>query len=97
MICVRGTRRKGQVAFVGESGDLTVKVSNDLIRNGLTLHGAWHWNLTDTAIIMETIQRSAHLVDKLITHTFPLSQVEKAFKLQIKGQCGKVLLHPQID
>jgi L-iditol 2-dehydrogenase len=93
-ICIHGTRRKGQVAFVGESGDLTVKVSDDLIRNGLTLHGAWHWNLTDTAVIMETIHRSAGLIDKLITHTFPLPKVEEAFKLQVTGQCGKVLLHP---
>ena len=94
IICVHGTRRKGHVAFVGESGDLTIKVSEDLIRKGLTLHGAWHWNLTDSAVIMKTIQRSADLIDKLITHTFPLSQVENAFKLQITGQCGKVLLHP---
>ena len=94
-ICIRGTRRKGQVAFVGESGDLTLRVSEDLIRNGLTLHGAWHWNLKDTALIMETIRRSAHLIDRLITHTYPLTEVEDAFKLQMTGRCVKVLLHPQ--
>lgn len=93
-ICIAGTRRKGQVAFVGESGALTVRVSDDLIRKGLTLHGAWHWNLQDTAILMETIRRSPHLIDKLITHTYPLSQVENAFKLQLTGKCGKVMLHP---
>jgi len=95
-ICVQGTRRKGQVAFVGESGDLTIRVSDDLIRNGLSLHGAWHWNLQDAAIIMETIGRSAHLIDKLVSHTFPLAEIEEAFKLQITGRCGKVLLHPQM-
>ena len=93
-ICIAGTRRKGQVAFVGESGDLTLRVSDDLIRNGLTLHGAWHWNLQDTALLMDTISRSAQLIDKLITHTYPLEQVEDAFKLQITGRSGKVLLHP---
>jgi L-iditol 2-dehydrogenase len=93
-ICIAGTRRQGQVAFVGESGDLKVRVSDDLIRKGLTLHGAWHWNLQDTALIMETISRSAQLIDKLITHTYPLEQVEDAFKLQMTGRSGKVLLHP---
>ena len=94
LICIAGTRRKGQVAFVGESGDLTLRVSDDLIRKGLSLHGAWHWNLKDTAILMETIRRSASLIDKLITHSYPLAEVEDAFKLQMTGRCGKVLLHP---
>jgi len=94
LICVRGTRRKGDVAFVGESGNLTVKVSQDLIRNGLTLHGSWHWNWTNRKKMMETIQRSSDLIDKLITHSFSLTQVENAFKLQMTGECGKVLLHP---
>jgi L-iditol 2-dehydrogenase len=93
-ICIAGTRRKGQVAFVGESGNMTVGVSDDLIRKGLTLHGAWHWNLQDSAVLMETIRRSEPLIDKLITHSFPLSRVEDAFKLQLTGKCGKVLLHP---
>ena len=94
LICVRGTRRKGHVAFVGESGDLTVKVSQDLIRNGLTLHGSWHWNLRDRDKMMETIKRAPGSIDRLITHTFPLSEVEEAFKLQMSGRCGKVVLHP---
>ena len=94
-LCVRGTRRRGHVAFVGESGDLTLRVSDDLIRNGLTLHGAWHWNLQYTDLVMETIRRSAPLINKLVTHTFPLSRVEEAFKLQMTGKCGKVLLYPQ--
>ena len=94
LICVRGTRRKGQVVFVGESEDLAVKVSQDLIRNGLTLQGSWHWNLTNKEKMMKTIKRSSDLIDKLITHIFPLSRVEDAFKLQMTGKCGKVLLHP---
>lgn len=94
LLCVRGTRRKGKVAFVGESESLTLQVSNDLIRMGLSLHGAWHWNLRHTDKLMETIQRAAGLIDILITHTYVLEQVEDAFKLQLSGQCGKVLLHP---
>ena len=94
LLCIRGVRRKGQVAFVGESGNLTLKVSDDLIRNGLILHGAWHWNLADTGKMMKTIQRSGHLIDQLITHIFPLDKTQEAFQLQVTGKCGKVLLHP---
>jgi L-iditol 2-dehydrogenase len=94
LICVKGTRRRGQVAFVGESGGLTLQVSEDLIRKGLSLHGAWHWNLRHADRLMETIQRSSGLIDQFITHTYPLKQVEEAFRLQLSGRCGKVVLHP---
>ena len=94
LACVHGTRRKGQVAFVGESKDLTLNVSDDLIRNGLTVHGNWHWNLKDAPQMLRTIADSKSLIAKLVTHEFALAEAEEAFKLQMSGACGKVLLHP---
>lgn len=93
-LLIDATRRKGQVAFVGEAGELTIHISNGLIRKGLTLHGQWHYNQADTARIMQVIRQSRTLLDKLITHTFPMSRVQEAFELQMTGQCGKVVLHP---
>lgn len=92
--CIDGTRRRGQVAFVGESKDLTVRVSDDLIRKGLTLYGSWHWNLKDVDLMMNTIAENRSLIAKLVTHRFALAEAESAFKLQMSGDCGKVLLHP---
>jgi len=91
---IDAARRKGQVSFVGEGGDLTIKVSNDMIRKGLTLRGAWHWNLSDAPRMMQMIRESGDLIDKHITHTFPMSQAQEAFELQVTGECGKVVLHP---
>ena len=96
-LCIDGTRRKGLVAFVGESKALEIMVSDDLIRKGLTIFGSWHWNLNDTKKIMDTIAGNKSLIANLVTHKFPLSEAEDAFKLQISGNCGKVLLHPAID
>jgi L-iditol 2-dehydrogenase len=93
-LCIDGTRRKGKVAFVGESKAFEIMVSNDLIRKGLTISGSWHWNLNDTKKMMGTIENTKNLIDKLVTHRFPLSEAEDAFKLQISGNCGKVLLYP---
>ncbi|MDX1931414.1 MAG: zinc-binding dehydrogenase [Capsulimonadales bacterium] len=87
-------RRRGQVTFVGEAGDLTVHVSNDLIRKGLTLHGQWHYNLGEAPALFEVIRRSAARIDRMITHTFPLERVRDAFERQLTGNCGKVLLKP---
>lgn len=93
-LLIDAARRKGHVAFVGEAGDLTIGVSRDMIRKGLTLHGEWHYNLMDTPRIMQVIQRSSALLDRFITHTFPMNRVQEAWELQITGECGKVILHP---
>jgi L-iditol 2-dehydrogenase len=93
-LLIDGIRRKGQIAFVGEAGDLTIKVSDDMIRKGLTIHGAWHYNLADTPRIMRIVADCADKLDKLITHTVPIAKVTDAFELQLLGQCGKVVLHP---
>lgn len=92
-LCIDTARRKGHVAFVGEGGeDLTVSVSNDLIRKGLTMHGSWHYNLAYTPRMMQLIQESTDQLDLLVTHRFPLERVQEAFELQITGQSGKVVL-----
>ena len=93
-LCIDALRRKGRMAFVGESGDLTITVSDDLLRKKLTLYGSWHYNLAGTPRIMRVIQDRADDLDTLITHTFPLDQAQDAFELQLTGQCGKVLLKP---
>lgn len=96
-LLIDATRRRGQVAFVGEAGELTVHVSNDLIRKGLTLHGQWHWNLTYAPQMWELVRQSGRLLDRLISHRFPLSQVQQAWELQTTNNCGKVLLFPQAE
>ena len=93
-LLINATRRNGAVAFVGESGDLTVKVSDQLIRKGLTLHGIWHYNLKDIPKIFNTAKQSKKLLDKMITHFFPMSKVKDAWELQMTRQCGKVMLNP---
>jgi len=93
-LAIEATRRRGEVAFVGEAGPLEIKVSNDMIRNGLSLLGVWHWNLTDTDQMIQLIRDSGEKLDKLITHTFPMSRTQDAFELQMTGECGKVLLNP---
>jgi L-iditol 2-dehydrogenase len=87
-------RRKGEVTFVGEGGEVSIHVSRDTIRKGLTLRGSWHYNLADTPRIMKIIRESSKSLDNLITHKFSLGEVQKAWDLQLTGDCGKILLYP---
>ena len=63
-------------------------------RTGLTLHGIWHWNLADAPDMMRMIGRVGEKLDVAITHRFALDRIEEAWKLQMTGQCGKVIIKP---
>ena len=91
-LCLDAVRRKGQVCFVGEAGDLTIAVNRDLLRKGLTVHGAWHYNMAHTPRMMQMIGEVTDQLDRQITHTFSLDEIQQAFELQVTGQCGKVVL-----
>ncbi len=95
-LCIDGTRRKGTLSFVGESGrnPSQLFISDDMIRKGLTLHGSWHYNLALTPKILRVIAANSHKIDHLISHRFPLQEVQTAWETQVGGQCGKVLLKP---
>ena len=91
-LLIDAARRKGQVAFVGEGSEMEIHVADDLLRKGLTLLGSWHYNGNDIPRMMKLIAEQKDNLDKLITHRFPLSQVQEAWELQLTGNCGKIIL-----
>jgi threonine dehydrogenase-like Zn-dependent dehydrogenase len=93
-LCIDATRRKGQVAFVGECNDeLPIRVSPDMIRKGLTLIGSWHYNLAYTPQIMQVI-RGSPVIQHLISHVLPMSRVQDALELSASQQNAKIILKP---
>ncbi len=89
----QATRIRGQMASVGWGGPIRMA---DLVARGITLHGCWHWNHLKMGSRMAwTLRAAGCLLDKLITHEFAMDNVEAAWKLQMTGECGKVLLRPQ--
>lgn len=93
-LCIDAVRRRGRVAFTGECmKDLTIQVSRDLIRKGLTICGNWCYNASDLPAILQVIQKSP-LMEQLISHVYPMSKIQEAFELLVSGECAKVILHP---
>ncbi len=94
-LCIDGTRRKGTVTFVGESNaDTPLRISPDMIRKGLYLIGSWHYNLKETPRMMQMIRALGSKLDELVSHHFPLAQIQQAWETQVTGECAKVLLKP---
>ena len=87
-------RRRGMISLVGECGDdLPIKASNDFIRKGIALMGQWHYNLNGIFKIMKVISESP-VVDKLITHVFPMSKIQEALEISATHDCAKIILKP---
>jgi L-iditol 2-dehydrogenase len=91
---IEALTRRGELTFVGEGGDLTIDVSGDMIRNGLSLHGQWHYGRGLVSEVMDVIEASPDKLDAFITHEFPLEEVASAFELQMTRETGKVVLRP---
>lgn len=85
---------RGSLAIVGEGGAFEVDGSADLIRTGVEIFGVWHYDLEHAAAVFDVIAANEERVDRLITHEFPLGDVERAFELQAERRTGKVVLHP---
>lgn len=93
-LCIDATRRRGQVTFIGECyDDLSIKVSPDLIRKGLTLHGSWHYNLALFPKIMHVLQHSP-VIDHLISHVIPMSRIQDALETSASHDSAKIILKP---
>jgi threonine dehydrogenase-like Zn-dependent dehydrogenase len=84
-------RRKGSMAFVGWGGQVE---ANTIITKGLTIHGAWHYNIHIVPRLLQVIGASGAAIDRLITHRLPMDQVQQAWEIQLRGECGKIVLYP---
>ena len=95
--CIDATRRLGQVCFVGEcSQDVALQASRDMIRKGLAVHGSWHYNLSLYPKVLQVIEQSP-VIDRLVSHAFPLEQTQEALAICASHDCAKVLLRPWDD
>ncbi|WP_261305962.1 zinc-dependent alcohol dehydrogenase [Paenibacillus andongensis] len=93
-LLIDAVKRKGKVTFVGEcNAETPIRISDDMLRKGIQLIGSWHYNLNEFNKIMEIIKNSPSTED-LITHTFPLSNIQEAFEVSASGRSGKIILKP---
>ncbi|OLN21984.1 alcohol dehydrogenase [Domibacillus antri] len=74
-------RPHGRVAFIGESKETTIKPSEQLIRKQIMVMGSWYFPIHEYEEIANFIVKKDLPVEKLVTHKFPLTEAETAFRL----------------
>jgi len=87
---IRGTRKWGDIAFVGEGGSCCFEPSPDIIHDQKRIHGSWVTSIWRMEELVERLERwNLHPAD-LVTHRFALADVAQAYALMASGKCGKV-------
>lgn len=90
LTAIKNTRRWGRVALVGEGGQLTLNVSEELIHKQLTVHGSWVTSTTRMRELLERLDRWGLHPERIVTHTFALEEAAAAYQLADSGTAGKV-------
>jgi threonine dehydrogenase-like Zn-dependent dehydrogenase len=86
---VRSAATWGRVALVGEGGQVTFDVSQDLLRRQLTLHASWTFSSIGQEECARFISERRVPLGRLLTHRFRLDDAESAYRLFDTQTTGK--------
>jgi threonine dehydrogenase-like Zn-dependent dehydrogenase len=92
LLALRSTRTWGRCAFVGEGGQVTLDVSQELIHRQITLHGSWVTSVRHMSELLENLVRWKLRPDVTVTDRFALSDAGAAYELADAGTAGKVAI-----
>ena len=84
-----------ELGFFINGGDATINPHFDLCAKEITLVGSWVYTLRDYATTFDFIKRAKAIglpLNKLITHAFPLEEIDEAFKTNIRMEGLKIAI-----
>jgi L-iditol 2-dehydrogenase len=83
-------KKRGTLVVVGVSHKLTLNPWEHLICRELTILGTRNFNAGEFGEMVALVRRGLP-VEQVITHRYPLSEAEAAFRLFRSGPCGKIV------
>ena len=87
----------GGLSLLGiPSKEIEVDLANDIVFKGIRVYGVVGRLIYDTWYqVKELVDNNKLDLDKIITHTFPMSKIDEAMKLMGSGNCGKIVIDPR--
>ena len=89
---VDSVRVWGRGCFVGEGNTTTFDISDQIIHRQLTIYGSWTFSLGGLAETANYVVDNDMPMGKLITHTYPLDEIDEAYRTFASGASGKVVV-----
>ena len=93
-MAIRSAGKWGRVVFLGEGGNVTIDVSNEMNRKQLSVFGSWTFSKIGQAACARFIAERKLDVDGIFTHSWPLKEAEEAYRLFDTQTTGKGVLVP---
>ncbi|QHW32912.1 alcohol dehydrogenase catalytic domain-containing protein [Paenibacillus rhizovicinus] len=90
--CVQRLGKRGVLVCVGHGGDVSLRVSEELIGPERTVLGSEYFTYRELEANAEYLRQHREYLSQIITHRFPASQLQEASDLFFGGQCGKVVV-----
>jgi threonine dehydrogenase-like Zn-dependent dehydrogenase len=92
LLALRGTRRWGRCAMVGEGNQVGFDVSQTIIHPQITIYGSWVTSLGHMEDLVEKLVAWDLKPEITVTHRFPLQEATQAYRVADEGQSGKVCI-----
>ena len=90
----------GEVNFSGHipGQTLNLNVLDQVIDPALNLSGQHDVRVRDRESLVRALcdRDVQRMIDVMVTHEFPMSQADEAFRIQVGKQCGKIFLRTQL-
>ncbi len=86
----------GKMSMLGiPNQKVDIDIANDVVFKGITIYGVVGRLMYDTWFKVKGLIASGNLdLEKIVTHTLPLTDVEKAMEIMASGNSGKIVLIP---
>ena len=84
-----------ELGFFINGGDATINPHFDICSKEITTVGSWVYTLRDYATTFDFLKRAKGIglpMDKLITHTFPLEEINEAHKTNLRMEGLKIAI-----
>ncbi len=95
--CFKYIKPGGGISMLGiPSKTIEIDFGNDVVFKGINIYGVVGRRIYGTWVKVKELIHSGKLhLDKIITHEFPLSQINIAAEIMGERNCGKIILIPE--
>lgn len=84
--------QRGALICVGHGEGISLSVSDDLIAPEHAVLGSEYFRFDELAGNLALLQANQDVISRVITHTFPIGELDAAFAAFLSGETGKVVV-----